>query len=35
MRPADGEEDDGRDAVVGGADKRLPEQNCRSVSSRG
>jgi hypothetical protein len=35
MRLADGEEDGGGEAVINGVDKRLPERNRRSVSSRG
>jgi hypothetical protein len=35
MWSTNGEEDGGEEAVIGGVDERLPEQNCGSVSSRG
>jgi hypothetical protein len=34
-QPTNGEEDDGGEAVVGGADESLPERNLGSVSSGG
>jgi hypothetical protein len=34
-RPTDGEEDSGREVVVGSADERVSERNLGLVSSRG
>jgi hypothetical protein len=34
-QPTDGEEDGSGEAVISGANERLPEQNLRSVSNRG